>query len=408
MHFAALGSKHRRDGVEAERVGHQRVERISRDSDDTPAADLVRRCGNGARFRVRARDLDQLCFHSACSLVGAVAIADCDCNAGRALRPCRRPHLLRYDDPEGMRLLSNRLASKAPLLLTGLLACLSLSALEPVGFAVSEQPFLVEGAEVWGNATVLAGETVSSNRVPLRVRLTVGHEIVLGPGSQAAFWADRVHVDGVSAEIRAAPGEAFKTELGRLLVDVSAGGSALVYSDRADLASVVARGAPLQVSAEGLEPFALSDGEAASFSVAAGEVRVQTNRAPLEIARIQIRQLSYLNQMAVTRPGVERRSRPLLQLLSDASGGLLQIGPAQEQIGRDMAPAVDADRLLRAAIEVHEALLTEPWADAGCGSPDCVRRRPVHRPNDFVGWADSIPPQAGCELCRLRALDALE
>jgi hypothetical protein len=286
--------------------------------------------------------------------------------------------------------------------------CSSLSALEPVGFAVSAQPFLIAGAPARSNATILAGEAISSNRVPLRVHLSAGHEVILGPGSQAAFWADRVRVEGVSVDFRAAAGAKLTVEMGPLRFEASDGAGAAVYSDRPTLASAWAKGGSVQVAIDEGSPLDLGSGDSAAFALISGELRVQQRRAPLEIARIQIRQLQYVGQMAVTRPGVKARTDTLLSRLAEASDGLLQAEPAAEQFDRESRPAVDSARLFAEVLNVHAAMLSEPWTEAGCGSPDCVVRRRVHKPDDFVGWADETPPPPGCELCRFREAEELQ
>ena len=288
------------------------------------------------------------------------------------------------------------------------LCCFPLSALEPVGFAVSAQPFLIQGAAAQSNATILAGEVVSSNRVPLRVHLSAGDEVILGPGSQATFWADRVRLDGVSVDFQSGSGAALTVELGALRFQASAGAGAVVYSDRPALVSAWAKGGSVRVDVEGGQLETLQPGGSTAFALVAGEWRVQERRAPLEIARIQIRQLQYVGRMAVTRPGVEARTESLLERLADASDGLLQVEPTAEQLGRDTRPAVDSARLFAEVLQVHAAILSEHWTEAGCGSPDCVARRRVHKPADFMGWADETPPPPGCELCRFQESEELQ
>jgi len=300
-----------------------------------------------------------------------------------------------------LRALHNGCRSAAWLIVAAALAASSSSAAEPVGFAVSTEPFLVEGSEVLGNVTVLAGEVVSSNHLPLRVRLSTGHELTLGPGSQARFWSDRARVDGVSVDFQAATGASLAVEFGPLVFEAAAGAGAVIYGDRPATASAWAKADSVRVSSVSSGQSAtLEPGGSATFSIVGDELRLQDQRAPLEIARIQIRQLRYLAQMAVTRPGVEGRSQVLLRRLSAASGGLLQVDPTEDQPGRNAIPAVDSERLLAAAIEVHGRLLAEPWADAGCGSPDCIHRKRSREPHNFVGWAGGLQPRPGCELCR--------
>lgn len=283
--------------------------------------------------------------------------------------------------------------------LAGAAACLSLSAAQPVGLARSDEPFLVQAAPVRHNATILAGEAVSSNHLPLRVHLASGHELILGPGSQARFWDNRVRLDGVSLDFEARPGAALAIQIGALTLQPSDGGSGAIYGDRPGLASVWVRSGSVRASLAGQE-MTLEAGAAATLSEAGGQLRAQDKRAPLEIARIQIRQLQYLGQMAAVRPGIRTRSQPLLERLAAASGGLLQAAAAGAS-ERAAVPAVDPAQLLEAAMDVHGVLLREPWVQAGCGSPDCMRLRPVKRPHDFDGWAGGMPPpQPGCELCR--------
>lgn len=274
------------------------------------------------------------------------------------------------------------------------------AAREPLGFAESDQPFLVDGDPTPGNATVLAGEAVSADMLPLRVRLQTGHSITLGPGSQARFLPELVRFDGVSAAFQAAEGQVLSVELGALRFRTAPGGGGVVYGDRPAVAAAWALGGPLEISGGGGEPVSLEPGAVGRFSVAGGELQVHEGAA-LEIARIQIRQLQHLEQMAATRPAVRSRVEPLLRSLADASGGWLRV----EAGDRRQAVSFAAERLLEVALETHHAILTEFWADAGCGSPDCVNRRRVHRPADFAGWSTPAPPALpGCALCRRAGL----
>lgn len=275
------------------------------------------------------------------------------------------------------------------------------SALEPVGVAESEQPFLVEGDPAPGNATLLTGEAVSSDLLQLRVRLARGHSVTLGPGSQARFAGDLMRFDGVSAAFQAAAGQVLTIEMGALRFRTAPGGGGAIYADRPGVAAAWAVGSPLDVSNGSDEPITLGPGEAAAFSVERGELQVEAERAPIEIARIQIRQLKHVEQLAATRPAVRPRVEDLLNRLADASGGLFRLGSDDQQ----EAVGVDPARLLEVAFEVHRRLLTDAWADADCGSPDCINRKRVQRPVNFAGWAATAPlAEFGCALCRRAGL----
>ncbi len=275
-------------------------------------------------------------------------------------------------------------------------------ALDPVGVAESDQPFLVDGDLTPGNATLMAGEAVSADLLPLRVRLETGHAVTLGPGSQARFWGDLVRFDGVSAAIQAAAGEVLTIETGALRFRTAPGGGAVIYGDRPGAAAAWGVGGPLEVSAGSGEPTMLGPAVAAAFSVTGGELQVQTERAALEIARIQARQLQHLEQLAATRPAVRGRAQPLLRRIADASGGRMRVGDGDN---RESASDFNPARLLEVAFEVHRRLLTYAWADSGCGSPDCINHKRVRRPVDFAGWSAATPaPQFGCALCRRAGL----
>ncbi len=293
------------------------------------------------------------------------------------------------------------------ILLVTALSAGSLSGGEAVGFAASDEPYLVAGAPVEGVSTLLEGETASSNLLPLRVRLAPGHEIVLGPGSRGRFWRDRVHLEGVSIEARAAAGEGLTVSVESLTFQAPAGGALVMYGDRPGMASAWADGAPVEVASSVGGAATLEPGQAATVAMLGDELRVEPDRASLEIARIQIRQLHHLQQLASSRPGVSRRVQPLLSRLSAASGGLLRADGAARSNRHNVQP-LDEAALLAATFEVHAALSTTPWAEAGCGSPKCLSSKPVHRPADFAGWMGGGPPPSGCELCRPGGLEAVE
>ena len=296
-----------------------------------------------------------------------------------------------------------------PLIAATVSVAVGWSAERPVGFAVSEAVFLIEGAEVFGNVTLLAGETVTSSYLPLRLRLQSGTSLTLGPGSQARIWSDRVRLDGVSLDVAVGRGAPFLVEVGAFTLELEPGGRGSIFSDRPELVSAWTEQGSLRAMASGSEQAQAPAGRPLTLVAHDGAVRLQDERAALESARIQVRQIRHLRAMAAVRPAIASRADSLLQQIAAAAGGLSAVQPVEEAGMRDALPAVDTGELLAAVRRVQQRLLGEAWALAGCGSPECVSREPVHRPHDFQGWIGGMPaPAPGCLLCRRAEADAAE
>ncbi|MBI1355962.1 MAG: hypothetical protein GC160_16600 [Acidobacteria bacterium] len=292
-----------------------------------------------------------------------------------------------------------------PALAAAILAAASAGALRaggpPIGFAVSDDPFYIEGAETFGNGTILEGETVVTNYLPLRIALSSGAKLALGPGSEAAVWREKARLVGVSLDVQVPQSEPFTVESGGVELALDAGSHAVVFSDRPDLTSVWLDSGALRAFVSGQQVASIGAGQAVTVSQVDGRLRVNEQRASLEAGRIQIRQLRHLRSLGVVRPAIQPRCDALLRELATASNGALEASPNDEKAEQSALPIVDHEKMLAAARSVHRAMLSGYWAQAGCGSPDCVHREKVRSPNDFHGWAGGLPPgRRSCELCR--------
>ena len=279
---------------------------------------------------------------------------------------------------------------------------------KPVGFAFGDGAYLVETDAIRGDATLLEGEAVSTNVVPARLYLESGGFAILGPGSQARVFADRIELSGVSLEMLRFGDPAVPVSAGGLrILPASPDARASVFSDRASVVSVmVSQGNVDVTTGSGRVLRRMPAGSAATFAQQMGEIRIQEKRAALEIARICMRQLEMLAVLEEFVPGVRPRREVMIKMLSDASGGLL--APTERE--RDLVespdiptglPAVSPERLIVAAREAHFRLNQEGLDEAGCGDPECAAAEPPRWRNRFFGWAGgfSLPPP-GCVLCQ--------
>jgi hypothetical protein len=96
----------------------------------------------------------------------------------------------------------------AALFATASFAASPASTTPSIGIVMASGHFNVGGSEVWGNATVLDGETVTTNAASAELALRNGVKVQLGAGSTARVYADRVALEsGVGQVAQAAPFE---------------------------------------------------------------------------------------------------------------------------------------------------------------------------------------------------------
>lgn len=294
------------------------------------------------------------------------------------------------------------------LLLTGLAARAQELLHRPVGFALGDGAYLVETDPIRGDAALLDGEAISTNVAPARIYHDNGAFAILGPGSQARIFEDRIVVSGVSLEMLRFGDPAAPVEAGAVsILPATQDARVSVFTDRPSVVSVMVSKGSVDVTTVGGRVLRrMPAGSSATFAQGQGEIRIQEKRAALEIARICMRQLEMLAVLEGAMPGVKDRREVIVKMLSDASGGLL----APTERGQDLVespeiptglPAVSPERLIVAAREAHFRLNQEGLDEAGCGDPECAAAEPPRWRNRFFGWAGGfyLPPP-GCVLCQ--------
>ncbi|MCB1018480.1 MAG: hypothetical protein KDC27_01065 [Acidobacteria bacterium] len=278
----------------------------------------------------------------------------------------------------------------------------------PVGFTFGDGSYLIETDAIRGDGVLLEGEAVSTNVAPARVYLENSGFAILGVGSQVRVFEDRVQISGVSVEMLRFGSPALPLEAGGLEIAAATPDARLsVFTDRPTVVSVMVSRGEAEVSLEGGRVLRrMPAGSAATFTRTAGEIRIQEARAALEIARICMRQLELMAILEEYVPGVAQRRAGLVEMLSDASSGLLMPRQAQRdevdspEIPTGL-PAIDPEKLITAAREVHFRLNQEGLDESGCGQPDCAAAEPPRWRNRFYGWAGGFTlPPPGCVLCQ--------
>lgn len=276
------------------------------------------------------------------------------------------------------------------------------------GHARSEYPFVIEGVEAPGGGTVLEGERVSASYFPVRLFLSNGAFVVLGAGSQARVTSSRIWFEGVSLEVLRAGSPPLAVETGGFeLTPADEGARFVVYSDSPESVSAATLAGAVTPRLLGGEPQTpIEAGREATFSEDLGEFRAQPFRAPLEMARIQLRQIDLMNDLGPALPPLREKLRGLAREIAEASSGLLRPEAAlaaAELITPTMpesTAAVEPERLMRAVHSVRSQLHRSGLRLTGCGEPSCAGSQPPALPADFRGWAGGLPPVDGCMLCR--------
>ena len=278
----------------------------------------------------------------------------------------------------------------------------------PVGFVFGDGAYLIEADEVRGEGVLLAGEGVSTNVFPARLHLENGGFGILGIGSHARVYADRVSVSGVGFEMLRFGAPPLPLEAGGLLVvPASPEARVSVFTDRPEVISVMVSKGDVEVRTGGGAVLrSMTAGSEASFVLELGQIRVQEGRAALEIGRICMRQLEMLGTLEEYLPGIAPRRKAMVEMLVGASDELLALQPQQRDLAETAdigaeAPSDDPDALIGAARQVHFRLNQEGLDEAGCGEPECAADDPPRRRSRFFGWAGGFPlPPPGCALCR--------
>ena len=281
-----------------------------------------------------------------------------------------------------------------------------------VALARSEAPFLVGGTGVPGEGNVFDGETLTSYYLPAWIDYLDGSRYVLGIGSAARLSADRIDLEGVSLEIVAAGPGSRPIQAALMVFRPSPDCQATLYMDRADTATAhVSQGMVEVYTVTGEYVGVTSGGEAKTFSYVNGELRVQENRGPLEMARILLRELNYTFRLEAAVPPFGSKRRELSDRLMASTGGVLMVdadvrGFALASANNDESQTIDPDRVRREAAavsrEIHHSV---GWHRFGCGKPTCISATGAVASNPFGGDARLVAPQPpGCLLCDPEAL----
>ncbi len=274
-----------------------------------------------------------------------------------------------------------------------------------VALARSEAPFLTGGSDAPGEGNVFEGESLDSYYLPVWIDYRDGARYALGVGSEARLYDERIELQGVSLEI-VSPGASGRPIIAAgLSFRPSSDCRATVYSDSGDAATAQVSEGRLEVfDAAGDQVGSVEAAQAKTFWLDRGEIRVQGNRGPLEMARILVRELNYLLLLEEAAPPFGRKRRELLNRLVDSTNGILMSDADVRQRGLAMdeeAAAIDPQRVLQTAqtvsFEIHHEV---GWDRYGCGKPDCGIAAGPATGYPFGGDARLISPQPfGCRLC---------
>ena len=279
------------------------------------------------------------------------------------------------------------------------------------GHARSDYPFVVAGVEVSGGGTILEGETVSASYLPVRLFLSNGAFVVLGAGSRARVNGTRILLDGVSLEVLRAGTPPLEVEAHRFSFTAADETTRfLLYSDSPDAVSAAVLAGEVTPYAFGAgSQDVMQPGQEATFSEDFGEFRAQPFRAPLEMARIQLRQIDLMAELGTSLPPLRKKLRALGDRIAEASGGLLRSEAvlATSELIAPTTPtgvaAIEPGRLMFAVDIVRSQLHRSGLQLTGCGDPDCQSSQPPAMPASFRGWAGGLRPVDGCILCRSAA-----
>lgn len=275
-----------------------------------------------------------------------------------------------------------------------------------MALARSEAPFLTGGSDAPGEGNVFEGESLNSYYLPVWIHYQDGARYALGVGSAARLRDARIELQGVSLEIVSAGPTRRPIIAAALTFRPSDDCRATIYTDSGDMATAQVSEGRLDVFNAAGEPLGVVEApDARTFWRNRGEVRVQDNRGPLEMARILLRELNYLVRLEEAVPPFGRKRRQLVDRLLDSTNGILMMDAdvrhANLAPDESAAAAIDPQRVLRTAagvsFEIHHEV---GWDRYGCGKPDCAIAAGAVAGYPFGGDARLIAPQPfGCQLC---------
>lgn len=292
------------------------------------------------------------------------------------------------------------------LALLGAVSFAAAQTLEVVALASGEAPFLAGGSEAPAETNVFTGEAVESYYLPVRLDYVDGSRYLLGIGSAARFWADRIELQGVSLEIAALGTRPVITAQIELRPSPDCRGT--IYTDDEDVVTLYVETGTIEAyTVQGQRAGVAVAGEAKTFAFVEGALRVQENRGPLEMARILLRELNYAVQLEEAVPPFGEKRKELSARLVDSTDGVLLIDAGLRRFnlisGPDGAegPTIDPERVRRAAVDVsYEIHHSVGWSRYGCGIPSCMGAVGVVADYPFGGDPALAPRQpVGCRLC---------
>lgn len=298
-------------------------------------------------------------------------------------------------------------------LVMGLAVSLSAEPKATVGFAVGDYPFHIEKSEIRGNGTIFAGETVTSHYLPTQLNLNSGSSLLLGIGSVAQIFDAKVVLKGGTVEIQSAGDALIAVEAAGLTFQpMTADTKAVVYSDRADMVSVsVEIGSVAVHNAKGEQIRVVDADSRAAFAHTQQNVKIERDeRATLEIARIQARQIEHMGKLSKNVPAFKEKSTEMMGMLAAASGGYISatsgsagiVPSSGSEISPITPPSFDFAALKDATTTVNQLHPTIP-DQMGCGEPGCNPFHPLNTNNILVGHptlGGGLPTLPGfCVIC---------
>lgn len=257
------------------------------------------------------------------------------------------------------------------------------------GFAESPSRFLVGNSEATGNATVFAGESVTSGHLPTRLNLPDGSKYQIGVGSRVQVAANRLILDGGSLEILATGSAPPVLQVAGLEFSAQdAGTRAVLYISRPDMVSAsVNEGALSAARPNGEHLQNVNAGEMVTLANTRSDVRIDKRNAASDIAEIQAEQLRHLGKLGEINPTLSGKAGALLGSLAGASGGLISanlggssgtsglggptsLGASSMNLAASSAAstAFDAAAMQKATQNAQAGMSDGLWGVTGCGA----------------------------------------
>ena len=250
-----------------------------------------------------------------------------------------------------------------------------------MGIVTSSLPFSISDTIVEGDGTVLEGESVTASNLPARIELLSGERYLVGIGSRVTVEKNELVLEGGSVRVQEVTAARTPVSVRNIrFVPVANDAEFEVFMDSHEEASVTVHAGKVSIRREdGTQLQLISAGQATLIAKVGDRYVTDAERAPMEITRIQTRQVEELAkwEQASRRKGTN--SKKLLAMLAGAAGGTaIAVASGGSAAAIPAAnSAQSAANVLQTSAAVGNQINAEELDMGECGNNSCIETVPL-------------------------------